>query len=323
VTTTSHATVHRSGTVAVPTREVTERVKVMPDGPIQLTTTDTTSLVLKAQGSKREFRLRGMSGDDFPALPTPDETAPIRQVSAEVLAGLISKTSFSISPDETRPHLNSALLEWSGTVSRMVTTDGHRLSLFELPVSALSEPMSLLVPQKGINELRRLCDELHSEKASESPILKLIHGGANLFFVRDDFVLAVKLVDATFPPYQQVIPKSVTHEIRVPRFALLDVLRAMSVAASDRTGSVRMAFSKQVLRVSSENPDYGEAVDELPIEFAGADIVIGFNVRYLIDVLTVLEDDEIRLGISGELDPVVLSPAQGPKFLGIVMPMRI
>ena len=317
--------VTRAGSLAVPAKDLIERVKAMPEGPVQITATEGSTAQIKAVGARREFRLRGMPGEDFPVLPKPDPKGTPTNLSPATLAELIAKTHFSISTDETRPHLNSALFEWDGDIVRMVTTDGHRLSKHEMPADGGEKAsFSLLIPLKGISELRRLCDEAKADKgAGEGSPLKLLRGGPNVFFLRDDTMLAIKLVDAQFPPYQQVIPQKTDNKVRVGRAQLIDVLKAMSVAASERTGSVKLSLSKGTMRVTSENPDSGDALDEIPVDYGGPDITIGFNVRYVLDVLAALEDDEIHLGISGELDPVVLEPAGGSKFLAIVMPMRI
>ena len=324
---TAHATgeVVRAGALAVPAKDLIERVKAMPEGPVQITATEGSTAQIKAVGARREFRLRGMPGEDFPALPKPDAKANANQISPATLAELIAKTHFSISTDETRPHLNSALLEWDGDVVRMVTTDGHRLSKHEMPADGGQKAsFSLLIPLKGITELRRLCDEAKADKGDkEGSTLKLLRGGPNVFFVRDDTTLAIKLVDAQFPPYQQVIPQKTESKVRVSRAALTDVLRAMSIAASERTGSVKLSLSKGTMRVTSENPDSGDAFDELPVEYGGADMTIGFNVRYILDVLAALDEEDVLVGLSGELDPVVVEPASDRKFLAIVMPMRI
>ncbi len=326
VTSSLPVVAQRDGTIALPAKDLVERLKAMPEGQVNLSVTEGSTVIIRAVGAKREFRLRGMPGDDFPTLPKPDETATELNVSASILADLIGRTSFSISPDETRPHLNSALLEWEGTVARMVTTDGHRLSKYEVDVPGAEAKFGLLIPGKGIAELRRLCDELKADKSAEATI-KLLRGGPNLFFSfarpGEDSTLAIKLVDAQFPPYQQVIPQRSEHSIRVPRNAFVDSLRAMSIAASERTGSVKLSISNGTMRISSENPDSGDALDELPVEFNGPDMTIGFNVRYLLDALGVLDSEDIKLGVSGELDPVVVQPASEARFLGIVMPMRI
>jgi DNA polymerase-3 subunit beta len=324
VTATAQAQVARPGTLAIPAKELIERVKAMPEGPVQIVATEGSTAQIKAVGLKREFRLRGMPGEDFPALPAPDPSAQAIEVSPATLGDLVARTYFSISSDETRPHLNSALLEWEDQVARMVTTDGHRLSKYEVAVEGTKASFSLLVPLKGVVELRRLCDEAKAEKGDkEGAPLKLLRGGPNVFFVRDDSSLAIKLVDAQFPPYQQVIPQRTSHSVHVPRAALVDVLKAMSVAASDRTGSVKMTLTKGAMRVSSENPDSGDGVDELAVEYGGPDLTIGFNVRYILDCLGALDEDEVELGFSGELDPVVVKPVSARNFLGIVMPMRI
>ena len=319
------AQVTKAGTLAVPAKELIERVKAMPEGPVEIRATEGSTAQIKAVGAAREFRLRGMPGEDFPALPKPEGKASSNDISPGTLAELISKTHFSISTDETRPHLNSALLEWDGDVVRMVTTDGHRLSKHEVPADGGQKAsFSLLVPLKGIVELRRLCEEAKGEKGEkEGQPLKLLRGGPNVFFVREDSTLAIKLVDAQFPPYQQVIPQKTENSVRVGRIAFIDVLRAMSVAASERTGSVKLTLTKGKMRVTSENPDSGDALDELAVDYSGNDLTIGFNVRYILDVLGSLDEEEVKLGISGELDPVVLEPVGERKFLGIVMPMRI
>jgi DNA polymerase III subunit beta len=128
------AHINKGGSVAVPAKDLFERVKMMPDGPIHISTNDTAATTLKAQGSARRYTLRGMPGDDFPPLPAPAEGSPNLSLDVSVLQELIAKTYFSISGDETRAHLNSAKFEWDGDLVRMVSTDGHRLSKMEVKV---------------------------------------------------------------------------------------------------------------------------------------------------------------------------------------------
>ena len=149
------AEIAKGGTVAVPAKDLFERVKMMPEGPIQIATTDNASTTLKAAGSARRYTLRGMPGDDFPPLPAPAEGAPTLALDVDVLKQLIDKTHFSISTDETRAHLNSALFEWEGDIVRMVTTDGHRLSKVDVKVAGRQASATMLIPLKAIQELRR------------------------------------------------------------------------------------------------------------------------------------------------------------------------
>ncbi len=323
------ADVTKPGTVAVPAKDLFERIKMMPDGPIHLSAPDGAATTLKAKGSARRYTLRGMPGGDFPPLPMPQEGSPTLSLEVDVLKDLIERTYFSISTDETRAHLNSALFEWDGETVRMVTTDGHRLSKMEVKVPGRQASAAMLIPQKAILELRGLCDEMASEaEKGTRPELKITQSGASAFFQAGTTTFSVKLVEAQFPPYAQVIPQGQEKIVRAPRADLANALRAVSIAASERTGGVKVQVGQGTMRITSESPDTGDGFDEIPVDYTGPVITIGFNAKYFLDVLGALTDDEVTLSLSGELDPAVLRPAPSPKtegrdFLAVVMPMRI
>jgi DNA polymerase-3 subunit beta len=324
------AEVSKGGSVAVPAKDFVERVKNMPDGPIHIASHENSSTTLKAAGSARRYTLRGMPGDDFPPLPAPADGAPTLALEVEVLQQLIAKTIFSISSDETRAHLNSALFEWDGDIVRMVTTDGHRLSKMEVKVTGRQASATMLIPHKAIQELKKLCDDAMSEVSGKDaareggkPQIQITQSGSSAFFQSGGITFSVKLVDAQFPPYAQVIPQSSDKLVKVPRAAFADALRAVSIAASERTGGVKVTISKGTMRITSESPESGDGFDEVPVDYAGPDITIGFNAKYFLDVLGSLEEEEVVLGLSGELDPAVLRPQSDRQFLAVVMPMRI
>jgi DNA polymerase-3 subunit beta len=243
------------------------------------------------------------------------------------MSRLIASTHFSISTDETRLHLSSALFELEDNRLRMVTTDGHRLSKMEIRAAEISGEGTMLIPLKGILELRRLCDEAISDTSGdEPPKIRLLKSGPNVYSELAGFRFSVKLVDAQFPPYQQVIPAQSASAIRAPRSALSDALKAVSIAASDRTGGVKLSLSSGALRVESESPEAGEGFDELPVDYEGEGLTIGLNAKYFLDVLSSITDDEVILGLSGELDPAVIRPggeASDRDYLAVIMPMRI
>ncbi|WP_394834106.1 DNA polymerase III subunit beta [Pendulispora rubella] len=318
------AEVSKPGSVAVPAKDLLERVKMMPDGPIRIASEDNATTTLKATGSARRYTLRGMPGEDFPPLPVPAEGAPTLAIEVDVLRELIQKTYFSISGDETRAHLNSALFEWEGDVVRMVTTDGHRLSKMEVKVEGRQASATMLIPLKAILELRRLCDEIVPEQGKDARAqIQITQSGSSAFFQGGGSTFSVKLVDAQFPPYSQVIPQNSDKKVRVPRGQFADALRAVSIAASERTGGVKLGITGGVMRITSESPESGDGFDEIPVDYAGADITIGFNAKYFLDVLGSLQEDDVILGLSGELDPAVVRPASERNFLAVVMPMRI
>jgi DNA polymerase III subunit beta len=324
------ADVEKGGAIAVGARDLFERVKMMPEGQIAISTTEGAATTIQSLSSARRYVLHGMPGEEFPALPAVDEGTSMLELPVETLAELITGTHFSISTDETRLHLNSALFEWDGAQVRMVTTDGHRLSKLEMRVAGRTASASMLIPLKGVLELKRLCDEAKAEAGKEGSesdgSIKLCQSGPNAFFQLAGFSFSVKLVDAQFPPYQQVIPEATERAVRLPRVAFADSLRAVSLAASDRTGGVKLAIGGGKVRIESESPEAGEGFDELPIDYDGPAVTIGFNARYFLDVLAAIDEEEVVMGVSGELDPAVVKPASESTekaYLAVVMPMRI
>lgn len=323
------AEITKPGSIAVAAREFFERVNHMPDGPIRLSTTESSQLSVKSATSARSFRLHGMPGADFPALPEPEEAAPSLELGADVLATLIGTTHFSISSDDTRAALNSALFEWDGDWVRMVTTDGHRLSKMEVQVEGRQATATMLIPAKAIQELRRFSENVRNDALKEGrevPKVGITQSGPNAFFELVGIRFSVKLVDAQFPPYSQVIPQTTERALRISRMAFADALRAVSLASSEKTGGVKLTIGKGTMRISSESPESGAGYDELSVDYDGADVTIGFNARYFREALAAIEDEEIVLGVGGDLDPAVVKPGTehaDRSYQAVVMPMRI
>jgi DNA polymerase-3 subunit beta len=324
------AEIKRPGSVALPARDVHDRVKAMPDGPIKITVTNGSATTLQAVGSARRYTVHGLPGSDFPQLPEPAVDAATIEISVSMLQKLVKRTIFSISSDETRPHLNSALFECraskGGTpgIVRMVTTDGHRLSKMQLPVENLGAETTMLVPHKAMQELRKLFDDVLDNR--DTAMVAITQTGPNAFFKLGGVRFSVKLIDAQFPPYDQVIPSTSERIVTAGRTAFMDALKAVSLAASDRTYGVKLAIAPNALRISSESPESGNGFDEIPVDYDGPEISVGFNAQYLQHVLAAMDvEDEVTIGLSGELDPAVLRPAgEGSEdFVAVVMPMRI
>jgi DNA polymerase III subunit beta len=320
---TISARIEKPGSVAVGARDLFERVKMMPEGNIAIAMQNDGAVTIRAQGQARRYTLKGLPGSEFPTLPQPGEGASSMTLGTEVLAELIAKTHFSIAADDTRPHLNSALFQMEGHNVRMVTTDGHRLSKMEITQPEHEATASMLIPLKGIQELKRLCDEAKSDGTSNISVLQ---SGTNAFFRVPGLQLGIKLVEVQFPPYGQVIPQSTQHKVLAPRALLADALKAVSLAANDRTGGVKVTLAQNVMRFSSESPESGDGFDEVPVDYTGNELTVGFNAHYLLQVLATIEQDDVLLGVSGELDPATVrpgTPAGRADYLAVIMPMRI
>ena len=320
VSSVSPAQVQQTGSVAVAARKLFEIVKALPDGEITWRVGENHSASLE-QG-KIKYRIPGLPGDDFPPLPNPGE-AKFVSIEAGLLGELIQLTSYSMSSDDTRPHLAGTLFEADGKSVRMVTTDGHRLSKAESKLQGELE-LTMLVPHKGINELKRVIEDAKSNPDGDEVVVEIATAADNAFFRRPDLLLSVKLADEQFPPYSKVIPQQQSKRVVAARSKLMDSLKRISLVASDKGGSVQLHVDEGILRIQSQNPDVGEGMEEVDVDYAGDGIAIGFNARYLLEALSALTHDEVALELSGELDPGVIRPVgDGTDFVGVIMPMRI
>jgi DNA polymerase-3 subunit beta len=322
VSASSEAKVKRAGSVAISARTLFDIVKNLPEGEVKLALDKNHAVQLRS--GKIKFRIPGMPGEDFPPLPSAGASS-FAELDAGLLAQLISLTQYSMSTDDTRPHLAGTLFECDGKSVRMVTTDGHRLSKAEARAES-SSSFVMLVPGKGINELKRLLEDVRSDKsrpAGEKPTVGVATLAGNAFFRGPDVVLSVKLADEQFAPYAKVIPQSHQRRVVIARELLVDALRRISLVASDKSGGVRLIIEPGKLEILSENPDVGEGSEELDVDFSGEKLSIGFNARYLLEALSAVPEDEVALELGGELDPGVVRPVGATEFLGVIMPMRI
>jgi DNA polymerase-3 subunit beta len=319
------AKIKKEGSIAVSARTLFDIAKNLPDGEVSWKLSDTHAVELSC--GKVRYRIPAMPGEDFPPLPNAGDVE-FAVLDASDLADLIALTQHSMSHDDTRPHLAGTLFEGDGKVIRMVTTDGHRLSKAERKVSGKGPMMnfSMLVPHKGISELKRLLDDVKAAKSrgETQSTIGIAAVGGNAFFQRDDLSLSVKLADEHFPPYNKVIPSKQSRTVIAARGPLVDALRRISLVANDKSGGVQLMIEPGMLRLQSQNPDVGEGSEEVDVDYAGDELRIGFNARYLLDVLSALPYDEVALELSGERDPGVLKPVgDNPEFIGVIMPMRI
>ena len=316
------------GAITVPAKTLYDIVKSIPDGPINMRT-DGDAMYVSI--GKTSFKLLGLTADDFPHLQN-TEGVEFFDIDAPMLSKMIERTFFSISSDETRPHLNGALFQGDGKVLRMVTTDGHRLSKSEVSLGKGNDyyNFSLVIPYKGVSEIRRLVEDdegvvsiavdegsvfLRREVEIEKP-----KDGADS--ITTEFALISKLIESDFPPYDQVIPKSYNLNLVVSRGRFLEALKRVSIVSFERTLGIEMHLKSGVVELVSDNPSVGQGKEQIDVSYDGNPISIGFNARYFMDVLGVLDCDEISLGLSGPLDPIVIKD-DIDTFIGVIMPMRI
>src|SRR6266545_1050653 len=323
VTSVHPCEVLKEGKVAVPAKQLFEIAKALPEKDALLRRAQNNWLEVKSGAA--EFRIVGLAADDFPALPR-FEKIQLVTIEPRSLLEMIELTAFAASSDETRYNLNGVFFEQSPGGLRTVATDGHRLSLAERPLEGdFHLKKGVILPRKGLSEMKKL-------------LLEAAEGETKLGFVENSAVmqrpsvkLVMRLIEGVFPDYRQVIPKAGEKAFQVGRERLLDTLRRISLLSTDKAHAVKLELQAGQLRVLSQNPDLGEAKEEVPVEYRGEPLKIGFNARYLMDVLQALATlppamvQDVVVELADDLSPGVMKPAgEGPThFTAVVMPMRI
>ena len=326
ITSMATAEVKEGGTMAVSARTLFEIVRNLPEGEVYINTVDNNAFEILL--GKVRFKIPGMPGEDFPSLPIVKDGEFV-ELSMDVIGKLVTLTHYAMSTDETRPHLSGAMFEGDGKLIRMVATDGHRLSKAEHRLSEGEGMLNfkMMVPSKGISELKRMVEEeSRTDRGKEEEAIANIGvttSSGNAFFRRGDVTLSVRLSDEDFPPYGTVIPQAKEKRVFIARTLMIDALRRISLLAREKTGVVHFVLSTGKLVIKSENPELGEGQEEIDVDYDGDDIEIGFNARYLIDVLSAITEENVVLELNGELDPGVVRPDGATGFLGVIMPMRI
>jgi DNA polymerase-3 subunit beta len=306
----------KAGTLTVNAKKLYEIIREIPTEQVQLKKLDNDWVEIKS--GKSLFKIVGMDAREFPQFPNFDAKGQT-SVPANLIRGMIERTIFAVSTDETRYSLNGVFVEESGAGSvRMVSTDGHRLAFEEQALGALGLSKGVILPRKGLGELRKLL-----ESGDEG--LVSIGFKENMALVSKDKVeLFMRLIDGDFPDYTKVIPKGNPNLAKIDHDELLQALRRVSILSSERYKGVKMEFSQNNISISANNPDLGEAVEEIDADYSGAPISIGFNARYILDVLGVLGNDgEVTIELKDELSPSVIRQPGSAGYLYVLMPMRL
>ena len=305
-----------AGRVTVDARKLFEIVRELSEETIELQRLDNDRVEIRS--GKSVFKMVGLDAQEFPAFAkSADEER--KECPAHVLKEMIDKTIFSVSTDETRSNLNGALVHESGESSvRMVTTDGHRLSLVQRDIGPLGLAKGVIVPRKGLAELRRVLED-----AGEGAVS--LGFTDNMVFVwSGDVEMSIRLIDGEFPDYDKVIPNDNKSEASVAQGTLYRALRRVSLLSSDRYRGVRVELKSGGMSISANNPDLGEAVEEVDLEYQGGRLAIGYNAQYLLDILGVLDhEDQISIGLKDDQSPTLLKRGDDETLLYVVMPMRI
>jgi len=312
------AEVETAGKATVSAKKFYEIVRELPDEPVSLEVTANAYMEIRCDRAK--FTLAGNAPEEYPTLPD-FTSAKMMPVQALFLSEMIERTIYAASADETRYNLNGVYFEQladSGK-TRMVATDGHRLAIVDrvLSTNPIGLEPGVIIPRKGLVELKRLLDE---EDADE---VELGFEGNSGLARKGDVTLVMRLIEGEFPSYQQVIPRETNIHLTLTVDAFSRALRRVVLLSAERSRAVKFELSDGQLKLSSNNPDLGDALEELDVDYAGEPLTVAFNARYLIDALSSVKAKEVRLGFKDATSPAQLTPTDDDDALAVVMPMRV
>src|SRR4030095_12546988 len=310
------AKVKKPGASTVPVKKLFGIVRELANPEIDLAVDDKNVCTIESGSSF--YKIHGLSADEFPPPPKFKDDKKVT-LSQETVKGMMRKTSFAISTDESRYVLNGIFISLKDHKMTMVATDGRRLALVdeEVDVSEKSQG-EFIVPAKAVNELNRLLQEKGEVEIRYSD-------NQASFTLKDDkgssVLIVSKLIEGNYPNYRQVIPAETKERIALVREEVLHALRRAEIMTSEKSNSVKLSFGKNKLEITANSPEVGEAKESLAVNYKGKEMAIAFNPKYMIDPFNALPNDEVFIELIDELSPGVLK-INGP-FLYVVMPMRL
>jgi len=305
------AEIEKEGSTTLPVKRLASIIRELPAEEIEISVDAKNHASIKCGPSF--FKIIGLGEDEFPPLPTFDDAKEFK-ISGEVLLDALKKTSYAISTDETRYVLNGIFASFKEGKMSLVATDGRRLAMVEndLEFPAGNE-CEVIIPSKAVNELQRLI------KGEDEVLMSLTD--SQVAFEVGGSLLVSKLIEGNYPNYRQVIPSNTTERVQMSREGFLETVRRVSILATDKSNSVKLAFGENTVDVMSNTQDVGEAKEQIDVNYSGKEFAIAFNPEFLMAPLKNLSEENIYLDMIDEMSPGVVR-IDGT-FLYVIMPMRV
>lgn len=305
-----------NGEITLPARKLADICKSLPEASVVQFTLDEQQRALVRCGRSR-FTLSTLPADGFPAIEQMSASHELILKQGQ-LKRLIDKTAFSMAQQDVRYYLNGMLFEITPHVLRTVATDGHRLAIAttEHDSSTPGEPLQVILPRKGVLELVRLLQDSEAE-------VRILLGSNHFRATTADFTFTSKLIDGKFPDYERVMPRGANRSLECVRSELKEALARTAILSNEKYRGVRLIIEKACVQILANNPEQEEAEETLEVNYTGERVEIGFNVSYLIDVLSVLAGTDVRIQFSDGGSSVLIEEPGSEGALYVVMPMRL
>jgi DNA polymerase-3 subunit beta len=315
------ASVTKSGALTLPAKKLFEIIKALPETDVRI---EEDKNGVKVAADRFDSRMQTLPREDFPTLP--DATGTVSaSLPRDVVRQMVSKTQFAITGEDTRYFLNGALFILRPDSMSLVATDGHRLALVTVPREKGqgkgkddAAEDRVILPRKTLLELGRLLGEGDGEIQYE-------RGENHLFFGVNDRLLISRMIDGQFPAFERVIPKSNDKRVEFDRDRLTSAVRRVALLSNERSRAVKFQIDKGKVEIASSSPEFGEAKEQIVVDYSGPPVTICFNAQYVVDFLGAVETDAVALEFKDEMSQAVMSPvgAEGYSYTYVIMPMRV
>jgi len=315
------ADVKEGGAVTLPVKRLASIVRELPNSDVSVDASPNHQVKLSSGGST--FRIMGMGKDEFPPLPEFGDEKAYTLDQAE-LSGMLRKVAYAQSTDETRYILNGVYFNFRDGKLSLVATDGRRLAVVakELEVPADSAG-AIILPAKTVSELTRLLDKGERVKINfnERRCAFQIATDKDGSGLVDSVYLYSKVVEGNYPNYQQVVPKETHQRIKLERELFLQCVHRAALVCSEKSNSVRIKLTSNLLEITAQSPDFGEAHESMAIGYSGPDLQVAFNPAFLLDPLRALPKDEVFFELKDDVSPGVFKTLDS--FICVIMPVRL
>ena len=306
----------QEGKITLSAKHFLDIVRELPDKPLHITRKENNWVEIVC--GKSRFNIVSLSADEYPSLPTFEDKI-YSEARTEALIDMIDRTQFAVSTDATRYHLNGVYFETlENNIMRMTATDGHRLSFVDQEVFMKMPELKrgIIIPKKGLIELRKLLSE-------GGDTVGLAFERGYLFAHLNHTYLFVSLIDGEYPDYKTVIPKGADRIVKLDRDSFNSALKRVSLLAHEKSRGVKIVLDKGLMTISSSNPDMGEAREEMDVDYLGETLDVGFNSKYLLEFLAVVDVDHLEFHLKDRLSPGILRGEGKQNHTYVIMPMRI
>jgi DNA polymerase-3 subunit beta len=307
------------GKIAIPAKMLLETLKTFPEQPLTFTI-DLNTFGIEISSDYGKYKLSGQNGDEFPRIPAIEGATNI-EFPSSVLLEAINKTIFATGNDELRPVMSGVLCQLSSENITFVATDAHKLVRYRRNDAKSDSVAALILPKKPLNLLKNILASVDSK-------VSIDFNESNAFFAFENFSLICRLIDGRYPNYEAVIPLDNPNRLTIDRLSFLGSIRRVSIFSNKTTHQVRLKIAGSELQVSAEDLDFANAATErLTCQYDGQDIEIGFNARFMIDMLSNLDTEEINMEMSAPNRAGIILPANKEAtpedVLMLVMPVML